>query len=1072
MPRKNSGLPQKQNVKPTASRTKQIQDGEIPHPFYAKEKIVAADLSPSIRSVNKDTVWYPSRSPPLVLSTSSIASRTKKNYGNKKDSSSSKAEQKIDILCDIEDLFASQSLTSSLSANSTALSMRLEKQETARKIRQEKRARSHDVSVKSEMSDEKKTNDAVPNSASFKASATDHTIMTIPSSDDEPNKNISLKAKGHAQSVLTDLQIKLLHWFDTHNLRSRAMVPWRLPVVLLHAGSRRYQRVAKEGCDYSVQQAAKRRRSCKDDDEGVSTSIDSVKYKDVVQSFRRIVAKAESTESSGSNAAATSIPSFAHLTHTTPYGVWVGEVMSQQTQLDRAVAYWGRWMSALPSINALAAASENTVLALWSGLGYYRRARLLHLAAKQLVAASSTANNDATELSQNLATQSTTRQPNALAARKEEKGKSIVLVKTEEEAKMKSNCSIDFNQRETNDKFEEEQFIELPTEYTSLLQIAGIGPYTAAMVASVCHREPVACVDGNVLRVWTRLVRGGPKGGLLCHRSLISAPHGSCCTPLTDGTASHHVRGGRIDTTQPAAVKACHTDMGVLMAGAPTSPWKRNESRDMKKHVPKQLKAEDLKTPLLPALLRPGDWNQAVMELGQLLCRGGGRKGSTPLCNQCPVRPYCGAHRYMSEKWGNTYAYECSGTKKGQSSQNGALHERDLIIEKAIADYTPVSKIGYQKPRSDSDDWMTGNDKLCDQSKRNTEVKQVRTSKKAEQQTKDNHKHIVNRSLFVIRWLYDSDLEKARCTSCADQRNPKQTKILLLQRTYGCTSATNENIGVDQQKTQSIKKGNAAMKKEDRHSEITSAAGKDLLVGLWGVPMIPPLCAMPATKNSIDSETDSIQLMRAAVHDMLFPDDSRDDHHDEALSITITRPKGAKHKAGVGQVVSHEFSHISFRGSVYVVTITRNRGCTQKGIKRDAIISNERKVSVDAMNRSKKYLQQETDYPCKILEKITGYPGLTSFSPTPPVIFLYKHTSVEVQGNKPTSRNPEANKRDSLTSFLLCDPAHVNAGSAQTLVTAQWVAAEDIFSLALSTLTRKILSAAGYNCMRADDENN
>ncbi len=68
------------------------------------------------------------------------------------------------------------------------------------------------------------------------------------------------------------------------------------------------------------------------------------------------------------------------------YGIWVAEVMLQQTQLAVVLPYWHRWMAAFPDLGALAAASEHDVLMLWQGLGYYARARRLHAGARQLVA--------------------------------------------------------------------------------------------------------------------------------------------------------------------------------------------------------------------------------------------------------------------------------------------------------------------------------------------------------------------------------------------------------------------------------------------------------------------------------------------------------------------------------------------------------------------------------------------------------------------------------------------------------------------------------------------------------------
>ena len=69
----------------------------------------------------------------------------------------------------------------------------------------------------------------------------------------------------------------------------------------------------------------------------------------------------------------------------TPYRVWLSEIMLQQTQVRVVVPYFERFIAALPDLQALAAAPEDEVMALWSGLGYYARARNLHSAAKRCV---------------------------------------------------------------------------------------------------------------------------------------------------------------------------------------------------------------------------------------------------------------------------------------------------------------------------------------------------------------------------------------------------------------------------------------------------------------------------------------------------------------------------------------------------------------------------------------------------------------------------------------------------------------------------------------------------------------
>ena len=120
----------------------------------------------------------------------------------------------------------------------------------------------------------------------------------------------------------------------------------------------------------------------------------------------------------------------------TPYRVWVSETMLQQTQVKTVIPYFERWLTRFPALGALAAAPLEDVLKAWEGLGYYRRARLLHAGAKRVV---------------------------------------------------------------------EDYGGELPKTYDELLKLPGIGPYTAAAVASIAFGEAVLAVDGNVKRVASRL---------------------------------------------------------------------------------------------------------------------------------------------------------------------------------------------------------------------------------------------------------------------------------------------------------------------------------------------------------------------------------------------------------------------------------------------------------------------------------------------------------------------------------------------------------------------------------------
>lgn len=182
------------------------------------------------------------------------------------------------------------------------------------------------------------------------------------------------------------------------------------------------------------------------------------------------------------------------------YGVWVCEVMSQQTQLDRVKAYWRTWMRRWPDVAALAAATEDEVREAWAGLGYYRRAAFLLKGARYVA---------------------------------EELGGAF------------------------------------PREEEGLKKIPGVGAYTSAAIASIACGRRVAVVDGNVMRVLSRL------------RALAVA-----------------------DPKAAAAAKQYAT-----LADSLVDPE------------------------------RPGDFNQAVMELGATVCVPNTR----PNCSKCPVRAHCAA---------------------------------------------------------------------------------------------------------------------------------------------------------------------------------------------------------------------------------------------------------------------------------------------------------------------------------------------------------------------------------------------------------------------------------------------
>lgn len=178
------------------------------------------------------------------------------------------------------------------------------------------------------------------------------------------------------------------------------------------------------------------------------------------------------------------------------YRVWVSEVMLQQTRIDVVVPAYERFVGRFPDLRALARADEDAVLAAWSGLGYYRRARSLHAAARLLV----------------------------------ERGERA-----------------------------------FPRDPVAARALPGVGEYTTAAVLSIAFDEPLAAVDGNVVRVLSRLERLG----------------------LPDGRGEPH---------------RAIAERGLDRA-------------------------------------RPGDWNQALMELGQTTCRP-----VSPDCGACPIARSCRAH--------------------------------------------------------------------------------------------------------------------------------------------------------------------------------------------------------------------------------------------------------------------------------------------------------------------------------------------------------------------------------------------------------------------------------------------
>ncbi len=129
---------------------------------------------------------------------------------------------------------------------------------------------------------------------------------------------------------------------------------------------------------------------------------------------------------------------------TDAYRIWLSEIILQQTRVIQGLEYYLRITERFPTVKELAEAQEDEVLKLWQGLGYYSRARNLHTAAQQVVNRYAEQHPSASE-------------------------------------------------------------IVFPTRYADLIRLKGVGPYTAAAIASFSSNEKVAVVDGNVYRVLSRL---------------------------------------------------------------------------------------------------------------------------------------------------------------------------------------------------------------------------------------------------------------------------------------------------------------------------------------------------------------------------------------------------------------------------------------------------------------------------------------------------------------------------------------------------------------------------------------
>ncbi len=204
-----------------------------------------------------------------------------------------------------------------------------------------------------------------------------------------------------------------------------------------------------------------------------------------------------------------------------PYRIWLSEVMLQQTRVDQAEPYYRRFTERFPTVERLAAASLDDVLACWEGLGYYSRARNLHKAARRIVEA--------------------------------------------------------FGGR-------------LPDEEQAIRSLPGVGPYTAAAVLSIAYGQALPALDGNAVRVLTRVFRIGEDATRAATRKRLQTLAAQLIEPTRPGAFNQAVMELGANVCKPAApqCKTCPlrsvcaaADQGDPAAYPVTPPRKKTPHVDV-----------------------------------------------------------------------------------------------------------------------------------------------------------------------------------------------------------------------------------------------------------------------------------------------------------------------------------------------------------------------------------------------------------------------------------------------------------------------------------------------------------
>ncbi|EFC39602.1 predicted protein [Naegleria gruberi] len=235
--------------------------------------------------------------------------------------------------------------------------------------------------------------------------------------------------------------------------------------------------------------------------------------------------------------------------HQRAYEVLVSEIMLQQTQVETVKTYFLKWMKRFPTVKDLADATVDDAVGIWSGLGYYRRARYLYNAAKYIVE------------------------------------------KINKPIKNEEIISDD----EDDDEEKKRIIYKLPDNVKDLMQLPGVGRYTAGAIASIAFSRTASVVDGNVFRVFARLKR-------IEEDIAVNKTANTVFWPMADNLIQHY--------------------------------------RDIEDTV---LEKEDLE--LKHRYNVTGDFNQAVMELGRTVCIP-----RNPKCTECPLAEVCEANKALEKE--------------------------------------------------------------------------------------------------------------------------------------------------------------------------------------------------------------------------------------------------------------------------------------------------------------------------------------------------------------------------------------------------------------------------------------